>query len=90
VNVSQLRMRSEKVDDDDDDDNNNNNNNMSTYIHSFIPKLINPLLQNVVECRAKLHITMTTTLPKITNTNNIIFLDVSVPHGPLPIYVCGE
>jgi len=28
VNVSQLRLRSEKFDDDDDDDNNNNNNNV--------------------------------------------------------------
>jgi hypothetical protein len=27
VNVSQLRLRSEKLDDDDDDNNNNNNNN---------------------------------------------------------------
>jgi hypothetical protein len=27
VNVSQLKLRSEKFDDDDDDDNNNNNNN---------------------------------------------------------------
>jgi len=27
VNISQLKLRSEKFDDDDDDDNNNNNNN---------------------------------------------------------------
>jgi hypothetical protein len=27
VNVSQLKLRSEKFDDDDDDNNNNNNNN---------------------------------------------------------------
>jgi hypothetical protein len=27
VNVSQLKLRSEKFDDDDDNDNNNNNNN---------------------------------------------------------------
>ena len=27
MNVSQLRLRSEKFDDDDDDDDNNNNNN---------------------------------------------------------------
>jgi hypothetical protein len=30
VNVSQLRLRSEKFDDDDDDDDNNNNNNANT------------------------------------------------------------
>jgi len=27
VNISQLKLRSEKFDDDDDDDDNNNNNN---------------------------------------------------------------
>jgi len=27
VNISQLKLRSEKLDDDDDNDNNNNNNN---------------------------------------------------------------
>ena len=27
MNISQLKLRSEKLDDDDDDDNNNNNNN---------------------------------------------------------------
>jgi hypothetical protein len=27
VNISQLKLRSEKLDDDDDDNNNNNNNN---------------------------------------------------------------
>jgi hypothetical protein len=27
VNISQLKLRSEKFDDDDDDNNNNNNNN---------------------------------------------------------------
>jgi hypothetical protein len=39
VNVSQLRLRSEKFDDDDDDDdddnNNNNNNNGTTLFHIF-------------------------------------------------------
>jgi hypothetical protein len=43
VNVSQLKLRSEKLDDDDDDDddnnnNNNNNNNMKgekIWHHSF-------------------------------------------------------
>jgi hypothetical protein len=30
VNVSQLKLRSEKLDDDDDDDNNNNNNKGET------------------------------------------------------------
>jgi len=29
VNVSQLRLRSEKFDDDDDDDDDNNNNNIN-------------------------------------------------------------
>jgi hypothetical protein len=33
VNISQLKLRSEKFDDDDDDDDNNNNNN------SEIPKI---------------------------------------------------
>jgi hypothetical protein len=38
VNISQLKLRSEKFDDDDDDNNNNNNNNNNTgdgfhYIH---------------------------------------------------------
>ena len=27
MNISQLKLRSEKIDDDDDDDDNNNNNN---------------------------------------------------------------
>jgi len=37
VNISQLKLRSEKFDDDDDDDddnnNNNNNNNVTGNIH---------------------------------------------------------
>jgi len=32
VNVSQLKLRSEKFDDDDDDNNNNNNNNIIIII----------------------------------------------------------
>ena len=38
MNISQLKMRSEKFDDDDDDDddnNNNNNNNNNNVNHSF-------------------------------------------------------
>jgi hypothetical protein len=31
VNISQLKLRSEKFDDDDEDNNNNNNNNVMRY-----------------------------------------------------------
>jgi hypothetical protein len=31
VNISQIKLRSEKFDDDDDDDDNNNNNNNLKY-----------------------------------------------------------
>jgi hypothetical protein len=34
VNVSQLKLRSEKLDDDDDDNNNNNNNNNNNSVRS--------------------------------------------------------
>ena len=38
MNISQLKLRSEKFDDDDDDDddddNNNNNNNNNTFFYS--------------------------------------------------------
>jgi hypothetical protein len=34
VNVSQLKLRSEKFDDDDDDNNNNNNNNNNFFEES--------------------------------------------------------
>jgi len=44
VNVSQLKLRSEKFDDDDydddDDNNNNNNNNNNNSIHFSISKLL--------------------------------------------------
>jgi len=33
VNISQLKLRSEKFDDDDDDDDNNNNNNNNNNDH---------------------------------------------------------
>jgi len=37
VNVSQLRLRSEKFDDDDDnDDNNNNNNNNNKHLFNCL------------------------------------------------------
>jgi hypothetical protein len=32
VNISQLKLRSEKFDDNDDDDNNNNNNNNNNNV----------------------------------------------------------
>jgi hypothetical protein len=47
VNISQLKLRSEKFDDDDDDDNNNNNNTITMIktttiiiIHGYIPNTI--------------------------------------------------
>jgi hypothetical protein len=35
VNISQLKLRSEKFDDDDDDDDNNNNNNNNNNFASW-------------------------------------------------------
>jgi hypothetical protein len=51
VNISQLKLRSEKFDDDDDDDdnnNNNNNNNNSDRISklAILKKSINSFYQN--------------------------------------------
>jgi hypothetical protein len=42
VNISQLKLRSEKLDDDDDDDdddNNNNNNNINCHLPGILPKV---------------------------------------------------
>jgi hypothetical protein len=58
VNVSQLRLRSEKFDDDDDDNNNNNNFNYiinkhilvsgGVYIYFYIVKVFNLSLYRVI------------------------------------------
>jgi hypothetical protein len=42
VNISQLKLRSEKFDDDDDDNNNNNNNN-NPWVSIKTLKLFNNL-----------------------------------------------
>jgi len=39
VNISQLKLRSDKFDDDDDDDNNNNNNNNNKHESVFVMNL---------------------------------------------------
>jgi len=48
VNVSQLKLRSEKFDDDDDDDNDNNNKNNNIVYYDFLDTQMTLLLVHQV------------------------------------------
>ena len=57
MNISQLKLRSEKFDDDDDDDNdddNNNNNNNKTILLLLLRTLIRHRLQKTLHLKPML------------------------------------
>jgi len=55
VNISQLKLRSEKFDDDDDDDDNNNNNNNNNNQAATIVYRFTLLIRKLKICAAISH-----------------------------------